>query len=551
MVLSMLLALLALVTIGFAAFLLYLKRKHSKSPLPGLPTPPNPQWLIGHMEDRTIPLDESLKKICLQHANASGVTAMWYFDTSCATVIRYQDARAILQSTPARMNMPGLVKKQLQMLTGPNNILLLEGKEWKYHRTAIMKALNRETLEKSHVISVEAAFQLCDALEERIQSSLGDKIEVELYSLLQLLTMDIFGLAGFDFAFHNSRNLQWHPVAAKFQFMKDEYERRMNNPMTGYFFGLPTKHNRDHAQANKMVRSFIEGIVEERSAQKELGGDFLGNLLRAREDLKEASSSKMDGKSHDSIEDTMTDVILTLLFAGQDTTALAITYAILEIARNPRVNKSIQEEINLVWKTQEEGNEEGNTSLPDPAALVYCSAVITEALRLYPSLPGFVRTLTKPVKVGEGSEEYTLPIDTYTYIPFWLIHRDERNFERATDFLPERWVKKNSEGKWEERDAAKGKKQSDQQAVSDEKKVCDADSVVQVGAGNKNAFFAFSTGGRSCAGEKFAKLETVLVLASILKKLDFSWKEGWDLKVMHASTGQKPSDMVPIMVSVR
>eukprot|EP00957_Ditylum_brightwellii_P032014 2427330-Ditylum_brightwellii.AAC.1 len=73
--------------------------------------------------------------------------------------------------------MPGLVKKQLQMLTGPNNILLLEGKEWKYHRTAIMKALNRETLEKSHVISVEAAFQLCDALEERIQSSLGDKIE--------------------------------------------------------------------------------------------------------------------------------------------------------------------------------------------------------------------------------------------------------------------------------------------------------------------------------------------------------------------------------------
>jgi len=95
------------------------------------------------------------------------------------------------------------------------------------------------------------------------------------------------------------------------------------------------------------------------------------------------------------------------------------------------------------------------------------------------------------------------------------------------------------------------KKQSDQQAVSDEKKVCDADSVVQVGAGNKNAFFAFSTGGRSCAGEKFAKLETVLVLASILKKLDFSWKEGWDLKVMHASTGQKPSDMVPIMVSVR
>eukprot|EP00957_Ditylum_brightwellii_P067575 5129862-Ditylum_brightwellii.AAC.1 len=31
------------------------------------------------------------------------------------------------------------------------------------------------------------------------------------------------------------------------------------------------------------------------------------------------------------------------------------------------------------------------------------------------------------------------------------------------------------------------------------------------------------------------------------QKLDFSWKEGWDLKVMHASTGQKPSDMVPIM----
>ncbi len=48
-----------------------------------------------------------------------------------------------------------------------------------------------------------------------------------------------------------------------------------------------------------------------------------------------------------------------------------------------------------------------------------------------------------------------------------------------------------------------------------------------------------------------ARLVLALVLAALLRRLRFEWEDGYKLKVMHASTRQRPSDGVPVRVSRR
>ena len=52
-------------------------------------------------------------------------------------------------------------------------------------------------------------------------------------------------------------------------------------------------------------------------------------------------------------------------------------------------------------------------------------------------------------------------------------------------------------------------------------------------------------------GERLARLELALVFDTLLRRLMFEWEDGYELEVMHASTGQRPSDGIPVRVSRR
>ena len=497
--------------------------------------PPYQNWLFGHYEDRSIDIDVSLAQLCSDYANPDGVTAMWYFGVPTATVLRYQDARAILQSTPNRMTMPSLIKKQLEMMTGPRNILLLEDKEWKYHRSAIVRSMMSPTT-KQNVCknSIQVSRQLAKTLLKDFEDNNNNdaRKQVELNPLMAMLSLDVFGLSAFDFDFKNCKQLKFHPIAQAYQFMKDEYERRMQNPIVGYFFDLPTQANRDYKQCRKTVRDFLSRLVQERQTSVEPRNDLLEHLLRAREELKQGKDSIMPSDA-DLVDEAMIDTMMTLAFAGHETTALALMYSILELSRNPDVKEQCLKEIDSIMEYGTPAEQQ------DPTTFKYVEGVVLEALRLHPPLPGMVRTLTRPVKVGQGANAYELPIGSYTYIPFLLVQRDERNFPRPMEFLPERWVEPStttSDGKdlrWKDRDTSKP-------TVNGE-----------IPAGNRHGFFSFSTGGRSCAGQRFAMQEAVLVLANLLHEVEFHWKPGYELHALHSSTGQRPSDNVPILISKR
>lgn len=196
-------------------------------------------------------------------------------------------------------------------------------------------------------------------------------------------------------------------------------------------------------------------------------------------------------------------------------------YALYIIATHPEVEERCLEEIERVNK------EDGN--LLDPARLVYCGGVVQETLRMYP--PAFVvsRKVTKPLQLSNG---FIVPEDSFVLLPIFMIQHDLKHFERPEDFFAERWVK-NEGSVWVERD------------TNDT-----ASSVIP--PGNRNAIFAFSGGARSCAAQKFAIQEAVLVLATLVKELKFGLAEpGYVPEPVRHGIVQSPLDGMPMTITPR
>ena len=216
--------------------------------------------------------------------------------------------------------------------------------------------------------------------------------------------------------------------------MSYEYNRRVKEPRLGVFLqhSYPKQSQVQPLSAEhlRFDREFSGRMVYCRSKGESSADDLLEHLLQGHsgrtqeERPRVGANCQSCGRNHDRHFDDLCCWWDMTLFP------FSLVYAIMEIARNPRVERNCLQEIRNVWNDEK--------SVPDPHQFKYLTAVFTEALRLYPPLPGMVRTLTHLLKVGEGKSEYELPVDTYTYMPFVLIHRDERNFPRPTELLPER-----------------------------------------------------------------------------------------------------------------
>ncbi|KAI5861150.1 cytochrome P450 [Durotheca rogersii] len=123
-----------------------------------------------------------------------------------------------------------------------------------------------------------------------------------------------------------------------------------------------------------------------------------------------------------------------LVMAGSDTVASAFTNALYYLAKNPRVYEIIQH----LMETEFPGGYEEWT-YDRAKAVPYLDYIIHETLRLRPPTPiGFLRQ-TPPE--GLQIDEVFVPGDTVISVPTWAVQRDPRYFEKADEFVPERWEK--------------------------------------------------------------------------------------------------------------
>jgi cytochrome P450 len=172
----------------------------------------------------------------------------------------------------------------------------------------------------------------------------------------------------------------------------------------------PDRINRIPAfrRRTERVDELIGQEMAERRAAEDLAEreDVLSMLLLARHE---------DGSPMSDAE--IRDELLTLLVAGHETTATALSWAMERLTRHPEKLERLRAEV-------EAGGEE------------YLTATIQETLRLRPVIVVVLRKLTEPVELGG----YELPAGASVAPCIHLIHRDPEIYPEPNSFRPERFL---------------------------------------------------------------------------------------------------------------
>ena len=164
-----------------------------------------------------------------------------------------------------------------------------------------------------------------------------------------------------------------------------------------------------------------------------------GELIAADTEGRDMLSRWAYVKSSDPDKMSTRDIIVHLstnVFAGSDTTAIALRAIVYFLCQHPEVAKKMIAEI-------DEADIAGNLSTPvsykeASTVLPYMSAVVREAMRLHPSV-GLLMERHVPAG-GLQIHGRHLPAGTIVGINPWVTNRNEIAFPNPDAFMPERWL---------------------------------------------------------------------------------------------------------------
>ncbi len=171
-------------------------------------------------------------------------------------------------------------------------------------------------------------------------------------------------------------------------------------------------------------------------------------------------------------DDDISNDLLIFILAGHDTTATALTYALWALGHHPDVQDRVAAE------AAEIGDRE--LTPDDVPRLGYTIQVLHEALRLCPPAAGIGRLAVRDIEV----DGYRVEAGSLLAVGISALHRDPALWDQPLVFDPDRFSPENSQGR------------------------------------DRWHFVPFGGGARSCIGEHFARLETTLALATIIRSTE-------------------------------
>lgn len=196
----------------------------------------------------------------------------------------------------------------------------------------------------------------------------------------------------------------------------------------------------------------------------------------------------------------ISDQVKTFLFAGHDTTSILLQRLFYVLSVHPKCLEKIRAEHDTVFG--EKDPREVFLANPDETmkALVYTSACIKEALRLWPPA-GSARMSHNGLKVRTSEGQEVCLDKCVLYLCQHIIQRDPKVYgETANEFVPERWLG--------DIDTSSDAKDEDGSATGASK--------IPI-----SAWRPFERGPRNCIGQELANIEARVILACTLRRYDF------------------------------
>jgi len=224
---------------------------------------------------------------------------------------------------------------------------------------------------------------------------------------------------------------------------------------------LPTPGNRRFRNAARELRGLVLDIIAQRRRENRDYGDLLSMLLSVRD---EETGEGMN-------DEQLRDEVLTLILAGHETTATALSWTWYLLGQHPEVEAKLHAELDAVLGGRA-------PTMSDLANLNYTGMVIDEAMRVYPPVWAI-----GPAAIDDDEiMGYRIPKGSNLLLSQYYTHRHPSFWENPERFEPERFAAERAGGR------------------------------------PRYAYFPFGGGPRMCIGNIFALTEAQLVLATVAQR---------------------------------
>jgi cytochrome P450 len=242
--------------------------------------------------------------------------------------------------------------------------------------------------------------------------------------------------------------------------------------------------------------TLICGMIAERRNNPGDRGDLLSMLMEA------VDSEAVGGESARMSDKQLRDECLTVMLAGHETTANALSFAMWLLAKHPDVQAAVRDEARAVLG--------GRAPVAaDYAHLKFTTQVFAETMRLYPPVWVTARTCDQPYEIAG----YRIAKGSVVIAPQFVVHRDPRLFPDPLRFDPSRFSDENKAGR------------------------------------PRYAYFPFAAGSRQCIGEGLAWMEGVFVLAVTAREWHLTLPPGSPAEIPYnAAISLRPKHGVPLAI---
>ncbi|AFZ37131.1 Unspecific monooxygenase [Stanieria cyanosphaera PCC 7437] len=338
----------------------------------------------------------------------------------------------------------------IRVLLGERSLVALSGVQHQRHRKLLMPPFHGERMKSYGETMIEITKQVIS------QWQVGKPFSLRTYTQdisLRVILETIFGLdKGEKFDRLRKLLVEWLDI--------------FNSPFRSSLLFFPLLQKDLGAwspwgqfiRLKRMIHEILDTEIDRRrNNPATLGEDILSLMLLARDQEDQPMSNE-----------EIRDELMTMLFAGHETTANSLAWAFYWLHYVPEIEEKLKQELNSL-----EGNLDFNTINKLP----YLNAVVSETLRLHPVVALIGRQLKAPFEIMG----YTFEAGTSLFPAIYLTHQREDIYPEPKKFKPERFLERQF---------------------------------------SPYEYLPFGGGNRRCLGYAFALFEMKLVLATILSEVE-------------------------------
>ncbi len=379
---------------------------------------------------------------------------------------------------------------KLRLLLG-NGLVTSEGDFWRRQRRIAQPAFHRERIAGFVRTMAVATDDLANRWAQAATPTLSSNISEDMMKL----TLRIAGetLCSQDISDEADR------LGGSVKHVLEHFHWLTNAPFPFPEY-WPTLGNLRFWKAIRNIEGVLADYIEERRRSTEVHHDLLSMFMEA---VDEETGEQMDDRQ-------LLDEAKTMLGAGYETTAVALSWALFLLSQHPDVAERLAEEADAVL---------GDT-LPSPetvSQLTYARQVFFETMRLYPPVWAFARRAREDDTIGG----FRIPKGAIVFVGIRNLHRHPEYWENPLTFDPGRFAPELVE--------ARRKMPS-----------------------GKYSYIPFIAGQRKCIGDHFALTEGTLVLAMLAQRFRFERKPGSETIVPEPRLTLRPKDgYMPLVIHPR